>query len=63
MLETDNPLEAMRRELSGSALLFADFQPPAEGEERDSMEKLGQIIALPGDVILVYNAGDVSLEA
>jgi len=63
VLETDNPLEAVRRELLGSALLFADFEPPPEGEEWDAMEKLGQIIALPGDVILVYNAGDVSLEA
>ena len=63
VIETDNPLEAIRRELVGSALLFAGFEPPEEGEEWNSMEKLGKIINLPGDVILVYNAGDASLEA
>jgi hypothetical protein len=63
VIETDVPLEGLRRELGGSALLFADFEPPAEGEEWATMDKMGQIIALPGNVILVYNAGDVSLEA
>lgn len=63
VLETDNPMDALRGELGDSALLFADFDPPTEGEEWHGMEKLGKIINLPGDVILVYNAGDVSLEA
>ena len=63
VLETDNPMDALRSELGDSALLFADFEPPAEGEEWSSIQKLNQIINLPGDVILVYNAGDVSLEA
>jgi hypothetical protein len=63
ILETDNPMDALRGELGDSALLFADFEPPAEGEELATMEKLREIVNLPGDVILVYNAGDVSLEA
>lgn len=63
ILETDNPLDAIQSELGDSALLFADFEPPGEGEEWDAIAKLGKIINLPGDVILVYNAGDVSLEA
>ncbi len=63
VLETDNPLEAMRGELGDSAVLFVDFEPPAPGEEQSTMENLRQIVNLPGDVILVYNAGHVSLEA
>ncbi|HEX5219764.1 MAG TPA: amino acid permease [Verrucomicrobiae bacterium] len=63
VLETDKPLDALRGELGDSALLFADFEPPAPGEEWSTMETLRQIINLPGDVILVYNAGHVSLEA
>lgn len=63
VLETDKPLDAIRSELGDSALLFADFEPPVEGEEWAAMAKLTEIINLPGDVILVYNAGDVSLEA
>lgn len=63
VIETDDPMETVRGELQDSALLFVDFEPPAEGEEWEAMARLGQIINLPGDVILVYNAGDVSLEA
>ena len=62
VLETDEPMEAVAGEVRDSALLFADFEPPEEGEEWDFVADLGRIVHLPGDVILVYNAGDVSLE-
>ena len=64
ILETDNSLEAVGAQIrDDSSLLFAGFEPPDEGEEWDFVSALGQIIHLPGDVVLVYNAGDVSLEA
>jgi hypothetical protein len=63
VMETEDPMDAIRAQIGHSAVLFADFEPPEEGEEWDFVSTLGQVIHLPGDVVLVYNAGDVSVEA
>lgn len=58
VLPTDTPRETVRQAMQPSAVLFAGFDPA----EHDIAE-LQQIVDLPGDVILVYNSGDVSLQA
>ena len=63
VLETANPLVEIGNAMQGSAVLFADFDPPEEGEEWDFVSELGSIINQSCDVILVYNAGGVSLES
>lgn len=63
VLETEDAEDAIRRAMGQSAVLFASFEPPDEGEEWDLVAALGDIINLPGDVVLVYNAGEISLEA
>jgi len=63
ILPTENPLEAIRQAMSPSAVLFAGFEPADEDPAGVLVSYLQETIDLPGDVILVYNAGDVSLEA
>jgi len=63
VLPTDNPLEAVRGAMEPSAVLFAGFEPADEDPAGVLVSYLQETIDLPGDVILVYNAGDVSLEA
>jgi len=63
VLPTDNPLEAVRQAMAPSAVLFAGFEPADEDPAGVLVSYLQETIDLPGDVILVYNAGDVSLEA
>jgi hypothetical protein len=46
-----------------SALLLAGFEPADEDPAGVLLTGLRDTVALPGDVILVYNAGDVSLQA
>ncbi|MBF0229085.1 MAG: amino acid permease [Desulfamplus sp.] len=63
ILPTEDPISAVRQNIDFSAVLFAGFEPPDEDPEGVTASKLEEIINLPGDVILVYNAGDVSLMA
>ncbi|HNR67683.1 MAG TPA: amino acid permease [bacterium] len=63
VLPTDDPLQAVREQLQPSAVLFAGFEPPDGDIETELDPMLNEIVALPGDVILVYNAGDVSSQA
>jgi amino acid transporter len=63
ILPAENHLEAIREAMQPSAVLFAGFEPPAEDRDRPLVSSLQKIVDLPGDVLLVYNAGDVSLEA
>jgi len=63
VIPTDNPLKAVRDAMQPSAVLFAGFEPADEDPAGVLVSYLQETIDLPGDVILVYNAGDVSLEA
>ena len=60
---TENPLETIRETMEPSAVLFAGFEPPDGDMAREINTQLQPVIDLPGDVVLVYNAGDVSLGA
>jgi amino acid transporter len=63
IVPTETPIEAVRQVMQPSAILFAGFEP-ADGDPASVLlSSLQQTVALPGDVILVYNAGDVSLQA
>ena len=64
VLPTETPLEEVRRLLKPSDILFAGFEPPDDESTCCSiLPQLQPIVDLPADVILVYNAGDVSLIA
>jgi amino acid transporter len=63
IIPTENPLEAIRGAMEPSAVLFAGFEPADEDPAGVLVSYLQETVDLPGDVILVYNAGDVSLEA
>ena len=61
VLPTEDPLSAIESAISPSAVLFAGFEPDKEKPAAALMPFMKQIVDLPGDVILTYNAGDVSL--
>lgn len=63
IVPTETPLEEVRNVMQPSAILFAGFEPCDENSVSMIMPELQQIVDLPGDVILVYNAGDVSINA
>ena len=63
VIPTDDPLEAVREVMDPSAVLFAGFEPPDENMVWEIVTTLQPVADLPGDVILVYNAGAVSLGA
>lgn len=63
IVPTVEPLAAVRQAMGPSALLLAGFEPPDDDSACNLTAWLQEIIDLPGDVILVYNAGDVSLFA
>ncbi len=63
IVPTETPLEALRHNMQPSAVLFSGFEPANEETETDLLSDLQQIVDLPGDVIFVYNAGDISVEA
>lgn len=63
ILPTADPLAAVRESMQPSSVLFAGFEPPDEDPTGSFPSSLQKIIDLPSDVILVYNAGDVSLLA
>ena len=62
-LPTEQPIKAIADALTSSAVLFTGFEP-CDGESVcDHLIDLQKRVELPGDVILVYNAGDASLQA
>ncbi len=60
---TDDPLWEIAKQTGQSAVLFTDFTPPEEGEEKEFLDSTAGLMKIPTDMILVYNAGGVSLEA
>jgi len=63
VLPTEEPLEAVRNTMTPSAVLFAGFEPADEDPGGVLLTFMKEIVDLPGDVIMTYNAGDISLEA
>jgi len=61
VLPTEDPMEAVREAMEPSAVLFAGFDPPEEGSMGEEDYPIDEIVKLPGDVIMVYSAGDSSL--
>jgi amino acid transporter len=61
VLPTNDPLSAIRNAIPPSAVLFAGFKPDKEKPAAVLIPFMKEIVDLPGDVILTYNAGDVSL--
>lgn len=62
ILPTNNPLEAIKKALLPSAVLFAGLKPD-EQDQHGLIPYHPEITELPGDIILAYNAGSVSLSA
>jgi amino acid transporter len=63
VLPTEDPLGAVREAMKPSAVLFAGFDP-SDGDGEDGEDyPMEEIVDLPGDVIMVYSAGDASLSA
>ncbi len=63
VVPTETPFEALKKHMYPSAILFSGFEPGNGNEEIDLVPDIQRTVELPGDVILVYNAGDVSMEA
>jgi len=63
VVPTEDPLEAVRTHMHPSAILFSGFGIGKSEENIDLNPDIQKTVELPGDVILVYNAGDVSIEA
>lgn len=63
ILPTDSPLAAIRENLESSAVILAGFEAPSEDETLDTIAKMREIMALPGDVVLCSSAGEISLTA
>ncbi len=63
ILPTESPRDAVREAMAPSAVLFTGFTPTEDDPLGGMLPGLQETVNLPGDVILVYNAGDVSLDA
>lgn len=63
ILPTDTPLETIRRAMQPSAVLFAGIETMDYNKACTLISSKSDVVNLPGDVILVCNAGDVSLMA
>jgi amino acid transporter len=62
ILPTVDPLSAVRENMQPSSVLFAGFVPKNEEDTGpEQMEEMKTIMTLPGEIVLVYNAGDASL--
>jgi len=62
VLPTEDPLEAVRDNMNDSSVLFRGFLPESEKEKiPQQMDELKKVMTLPGEIILVYSAGDASL--
>ncbi len=62
IVPAESPIEAVRKTMQPSAVLFVGFEPLDDDPHGDLIAGLQRTTDLPGDVLLVYNAGDVSLE-
>lgn len=62
VLPTEDSYEAVQTHMHPSAILFRGFEPENDEENPNLMMDIQRTVKLPGDVILVYNAGDVSME-
>ena len=60
---TSDPLWEIAKQTGESAILFTDFTPPEEGEEPEFITSIETLTQIPINMILVYSAGGVSLEA
>jgi len=67
IVPTETPLHAVRQRMQPSALLLRGFEPIDDETEdetgQDLVSDLERTLELPGDIIFVYNAGEVSIEA
>jgi len=63
ILPAEDSLKAVRAAMRPSAVLFAGFEPADEDPGGVLLTFMKEIVDLPGDVIMTYNAGDISLEA
>ena len=63
VMPAESQINAIREAMQPSAVLFAGFDPPDDNADGVLIPFLQQTIDLPGDVLLVCNAGGVSLEA
>ncbi len=59
----ESHITALRETMQPSAILFAGFEPPDDMHDNSFIPALQELVDLPGDVLLIYNAGDASLEA
>ncbi len=63
IVRTESPLETVRVNMQPSAVLFAELEPDDDETEAGLLAELQRLVNLPGDIILVYNAGDVAIDA
>ena len=63
VVQGEDNLAAIRQVIGPSAVLFAGFQPDDSDVDGRMIPYLDQVFSLPGDVVLVYNAGDAVLDA
>nr|VFJ48391.1 MAG: transporter, cation-chloride cotransporter (CCC) family [Candidatus Kentron sp. DK] len=63
VVQTEDPFQIIQQHIYSPAVLFSGFEPGNDEENIDLLPGLQRIIDLPGDVFLVYNAGDVSIDA
>ncbi len=63
ILPGDEPLAALRQHMLPSAVLLAGFVPDEEHGHKAYLAELKRIVELPGDIVFVYNAGGVALDA
>ncbi len=63
VMPAESPIVAIREAMRPSAVLFAGFEPPDSDADGALIPFLQETIDLPGDILLIYNAGAVSLEA
>ncbi len=63
IMPAESPLAAVREAMLPSAVLLAGFEPPDEDPGGALIPFLQETVELPGDILLVYNAGDASLQA
>ena len=62
VLPTEDPLEAVRDNMNTSCVMFRGFVPESENDKiREQMDEFKKVMTLPGEIILVYSAGDASL--
>ncbi len=63
ILPCSDQTAAVSAAMQPSAVLFAGFDPPDKSNEAAAGLRMREIVALPGDVLLVYNSGNNSLQA